>query len=81
MLSSPPDHRHFIVTAKGELVPVGPQICGNPKMQQAFNAFHYNVHLSAVPGVGPVQTLGPQGGAPGLHDERGAEVIGLRGCG
>jgi hypothetical protein len=78
-LISPPNHRHFIVTNDG-LVPVGPQICGNPEMQQAFNAFHYNVHHSEVPGIGDIPTLGPQDGAPGLHNGRGAEVIGVRGC-
>ena len=80
MLVSPPNHRHFIVTPNG-LVPVGPQICGHPEMQQAFNEFHYNVHHSEVPGIGDIPTLGPQDGAPGLHNGRGAEVIGVRGCG
>lgn len=75
-LTDPPNHRHFIETAKGKFVPVGPRICGNPEMQQAFNAFHYNVHHS-----GGVPTLGPQAGAPGLHNSRGAEVVGLPGCG
>ena len=79
-LISPPNHRHFIVTPDGR-VPVGPQICGNPEMQQAFNQFHYNVHHSEVPGIGDIPTLGPQDGAPGLHNGRGAEVIGVRGCG
>ena len=80
-LISPPNHRHFIVTPDGGRVPVGPQICGNPEMQQAFNAFHYNVHHSEVPGIGDIPTLGPQDGAPGLHNGRGAEVIGVGGCG
>jgi hypothetical protein len=79
-LISPPNHRHFIVSPDGDLIPVGPQICGNPSMQQAFNAFHYNVHHSEVPGIGDILTLGPQDGAPGLHNGHGAEVIGVRGC-
>lgn len=79
-LISPPNHRHFIVTPAG-VVPVGPQICGHPEMQQAFNQFHYNIHHSQVPGIGDVPTLGPQAGAPGLHNDRGAEVIGVPGCG
>ena len=79
-LVNPPNHRHFIETPNG-LVPVGPQICGNPEMQQAFNQFHYNVHRSAVPGIGNVLTLGPQAGAPGLHNGRGAELIAVPGCG
>ena len=77
-LISPPNHRHFIVSPDGDLVPVGPQICLDPGLQQAFNAFHYNVHHSEVPGIGDVLTLGPQDGAPGLHN--GPEVIGVRGC-
>ena len=80
-LVNPPNHRHFIVTPDGERVPVGPQICGNPEMQQAFNQFHYNIHRSGDPVHGNVVTLGPQGGAPGLHDGHGAEVIGVPGCG
>ena len=79
-LISPPNHRHFIESPDGDLVPVGPQICGNPGLQQAFNAFHYNVHHSEVPGIGDILTLGPQDGAPGLHNGHGAEVIGVRGC-
>jgi hypothetical protein len=79
-LVSPPDHRHFIVTADG-LVPVGPQICQNPSLRQAFDEFHYNIHHSEVPGIGDIPTLGPQEGAPGLHNGRGADMIGVRGCG
>jgi hypothetical protein len=37
MLTTVPKHRHFIKTAEGNLVPVGPQICENPDLQQAFN--------------------------------------------
>ena len=78
-LISPPNHRHFIVTPDGP-VSVGPQICGHPEMQQAFNEFHYNVHHSEVPGMGDIPTLGPQDGAPGLHNGVGSEVVGVRGC-
>jgi hypothetical protein len=81
-LINPPNHRHFIELSDGTWIPVGPQICGNPQMQHAFNEFHYNIHHSFVPGgVGNVSTLGPQDGAPGLHNGRGAEVIGVPGCG
>ena len=79
-LISPPNHRHFVQTPNG-VVPVGPQICGNPQLQQAFNEFHYNIHHSVVPGVGPVTSLGPQDGAPGLHNDGGAELIAIPGCG
>ena len=45
-----PAHRHFIVAPDGTQIEVGPQACGNPKMQTAFNEFHANVH------VGPANT-------------------------
>lgn len=80
-LINPPIHRHFIQDSSGILVPVGPQLCGNPKMQHAFNEFHYNVHRSGDPLNGNVPTLGPQRGAPGLHNGLGAEVVGVPGCG
>ena|SRR5918995_6669423 len=79
MLVNPPNHRHFIETSHG-LVPVGPQICGNPEMQQAFNEFHYNIHHSGDPVHGAVTTLGPQDGARGLHNDQGAELIAIPGC-
>lgn len=68
-----PAHRHFVETANG-LVAVGPQICENPELQEAFNQFHYNIHHSALPGMGHIATLGPQDGAPGLHNGSGAEI-------
>jgi len=79
-LISPPNHRHFVVTPDGP-VPVGPQICENPNLQQAFNEFHYNVHHSVVPGIGDIPTLGPQDGAPGLNNDQGGEIVGVPGCG
>ena len=78
-LVSPPNHRHFVVTSEGP-IPVGPQICKNANLQQAFNEFHYNVHHSEVPGIGDILTLGPQDGAPGLNNDLGGEIIGVRGC-
>jgi len=78
-LISPPNHRHFIQTPSGP-VAVGPSICDGAT-QQAFNAFHYNVHHSVVPGIGDIPTLGPQGGAPGLNNDVGAEIFGVPGCG
>jgi hypothetical protein len=70
-----PPHRHFVQTPTGALVPVGPQICEHPELQPAFNQFHHNVHHSFVPGVGEIHTLGPQNGAPGLHNGAGAEIM------
>lgn len=74
-----PPHQHFVMTPTGEMVAVGPQICDNPNLQQAFNEFHFNVHHSFIPGIGEIHTLGPQGGAPGLHNLAGAELV-VRGC-
>ena len=71
-LPNPPFHRHYIQQPDGTRVPVGPNLCENPEMQDAFNQFHYNVH------VGSAQ--GPQGGAPGLGDGKGAEIVGVIGC-
>jgi hypothetical protein len=80
-LISPPFHRHFLVLPDGTRIPIGPNLCEHPELQQAFNEFHYNIHHSeSSPGV-HVETLGPQGGAPGLHNGQGAEIIGVRGCG
>jgi hypothetical protein len=69
-----PPHRHFVQTPTGELIPVGPQICEHPELQKAFDQFHHNVHHSEVPGFGPIDTLGPQGGAPGLNNDVGADI-------
>ena len=76
-----PYHRHFIVTPDGDMVPIGPDVCADPDLQQAFNEFHYNVHHSELPVVGGIDTLGPQDGAPGLHDDVGADLTAIRGCG
>ena len=66
-------HRHFIQTPNGQLIEVGPRVCDNPSLQEAFNQFHSNVH-HAVPG-----SPGPDESAPGLHNGFGAELI-ARGC-
>jgi hypothetical protein len=71
-------HRHFIQTQAG-LVEVGPILCDDPSLQQAFNQFHINVHSSSTSPVTPIQTLGPQHGAPGLHNDNGAELV-VTGC-
>jgi hypothetical protein len=61
-------HQHYLQTPNGDLVPIGPDFCANPDLQDAFNQFHNNIHHS----VG--ETLGPQQGAPGLHNEVGADM-------
>ena len=78
-LPNPPPHQHFVITAQGEWIPVGPQVCpagSNPQLQQAFNQFHFNVHHSGFPGNPFIETLGPQDGAPGLHNQIGADMTG-----
>lgn len=79
MFQPVPAHRHFLEKPDGTLVPIGPQVCGNPKMARAFAQFHYNIHHSHLPGIGVVDTLGPQDGAPGLHNDLGADIT-ARGC-
>ncbi len=64
-----PAHRHFIQTPTGQLVEVGPRLCDDPSLQQAFNEFHSNVH-HAVSG-----SQGPATSAPGLHNGMGADLV------
>lgn len=66
-------HQHYIVTPNGEVVPIGPDFCNDPDLQDAFNQFHNNVHHSGILNKGPV------GGAAGLDDGRGAD-LGVSGC-
>ncbi len=61
-------HRHFIVTATGELVQVGPRVCDDPALQHAFNEFHSNTHVAVAGSPGPTVS------APGLHNGYGAEL-------
>jgi hypothetical protein len=78
-----PPHQHFVVTAAGEWTPIGPQVCpagSHPELQRAFNQFHVNIHHSENPPGTPIETNGPQGGAPGLHNGIGADMQG-RPCG
>jgi hypothetical protein len=74
-----PPHRHFMQTPEGTLVQVGPRLCDEPSLQQAFNQFHINVHSSSTSPTTPIDTLGPQHGAPGVHNLQGAELA-IRPC-
>ena len=65
-----PPHRHFIQGPTGK-----PQVCEHPELMPAFEQFHFNIHHSFIPGFGTVHTLGPQDGAPGLHDGNGADLV------
>jgi hypothetical protein len=66
-LSNVAAHRHFIQTESG-LVQVGPRLCDDPSLQNAFNQFHANIHSHA----GVTGEIGPV--APGLHNLQGAEL-------
>lgn len=76
-LNDVPGHQHFLVTPKGDSHAIGPDVCANPNLQDAFNQFHYNIHASGIRVGGvfvPIETLGPQHGAPGLDDDQGGEL-------
>ena len=60
-------HRHWVQTPNGDLVEVGPPVCGNPQLQKAFNQFHNNLHVVSGSGIGPA--------APGLHNFQGADLM------
>lgn len=68
-LNNIPRHQHYLVTPNGDLVPIGPDFCDDPNLQDAFNQFHYNIHHNSG-----TPTKGPQGGAPGLHDDLAADM-------
>jgi hypothetical protein len=72
-------HRHFLQTPSGKLVEVGPRLCDDSSLQSGFNQFHINIHASATSPTTPIDTLGPQHGAPGLHNINGAELV-IRPC-
>lgn len=72
-------HQHYLQTPNGDRVAIGPNVCANPDLQDAFNQFHYNIHGSASSPTTPVETLGPQLGAPGLHDDQGGDLA-ISGC-
>ena len=54
-------HRHWIGG-----VQVGPRVCDNPNLQEAFNQFHNNLHVPGGTSIGPA--------APGLHNGQGGEL-------
>lgn len=67
-------HRHYIVTATGDQQEVGPRVCVNPALQDAFNQFHSNIHHAVAGSPGPSES------APGLHNDTGAELTAVGGC-
>ncbi len=71
-LSNVPPHRHWLGDpANG--VQIGPRVCDNPNLQQAFNQFHNNLHVATGSSIGPA--------APGLHNGQGGEITFTSGCG
>jgi hypothetical protein len=65
-LTNVPAHRHWVRTAMGSLVEVGPRVCDNPNLQKAFNQFHNNIHVATGSSIGTA--------APGLHNFSGGEI-------
>lgn len=63
-----PAHRHFLTANNSE---VGPRLCDNPALQNAFNQFHVNVHSATIRGT-PIGATGLP--APGLHDGHGPTI-------
>jgi hypothetical protein len=70
-LSNIPQHRHWVETPSGNFVQVGPRVCDNANLQNAFNQFHNNIHAVSATGIGPA--------APGLHNDKGADMT-FSGC-
>jgi hypothetical protein len=64
-LSNVPAHRHYITLGGGERIQIGPRVCDNPNLQNAFNQFHNNLHVSAGHGRA----------ARGLHNGQGGEIV------
>jgi hypothetical protein len=73
-------HRHFLETPSGKLVEVGPRLCDDSRHQNGFNQFHINIHVSATSPTTPIDTLGPQHGAPGIHDISNGAALVIRPC-
>jgi hypothetical protein len=38
-------HRHYVISANGERIYLGPNFCENAPVAQGFAAFHHEVHL------------------------------------
>ena len=49
-----PKHRHYLQIGS-TMVPVGPQVCEKPSLQEAFNQFHAGVHVG-TPGTMAMDT-------------------------
>jgi hypothetical protein len=49
-LAAVPPHDHWLTTGSGSVVHVGPKVCDNPAIYDAWLNFHTNVHVG-VPGT------------------------------
>ena len=49
-LATVPPHNHWLTTGSGDVVHVGPFVCDNPDIYDAWLNFHLNVHVG-VPGT------------------------------
>lgn len=49
-LAAVPPHDHWLTTGSGSVVHVGPDVCANPDIYDAWLNFHLNVH-KGVPGT------------------------------
>ena len=49
-LAAVPPHNHWLHTGSGDVVHVGPFVCDNPDIYDAWLNFHLNVHVG-VPGT------------------------------
>jgi hypothetical protein len=49
-LAAVPPHYHWLTTGSGDVVRVGPDVCANPDIYDAWLNFHLNVH-KGVPGT------------------------------
>jgi hypothetical protein len=49
-LAAVPPHDHWLTTGSGDVVHVGPDVCTNPDIYDAWLNFHLNVH-TGVPGT------------------------------
>ena len=50
VLAAVPPHDHWLTTGSGDTVHVGPDVCVNPDIYDAWLNFHLNVH-KGVPGT------------------------------
>ncbi len=50
-------HDHFLQKPNGDLVQVGPHVCDNPNLHEAFHNFHRHVHTGSPTSTGAVTIM------------------------